>query len=557
MSSDPTGARQEFDYVVVGGGSAGCVLAARLTEDAGVTVCLLEAGPVDKSVLIHCPAGLAVLAKNGAANWAFQTVPQAGLNGRRGYQPRGKVLGGSSSVNAMIYLRGQPRDYDDWAAEGNAGWGWNDVLPYFKRAEHNERGADAYHGTGGPLNVKDLTTPHRFGGVFVDAAKEAGYPRNPDFNGARQEGVGAYQVTHKNGERFSVAKGYLTPNLARPNLTVVTSAHTNRVLFDGLRATGVEARVGGETRTFVARREVLLAAGALQSPQLLMLSGIGPAAHLRALGIEVRHDLPGVGGNLQDHVDVVQVLDAPKLTDLFGLSLAGMLNTIKGIFEWRRHRRGLLTTNFAEAGGFIKSRPDEERPDLQLHFVIGKLVDHGRKTVFGHGYSCHVCLLRPKSRGNVRLASADPKAAPLIDPNFLAEPDDMQRLVRGFKAMRHILEQPALAAFGARELTKSAGARSDAEIEAFIRGHADTIYHPVGTCRMGSGPLDVVDAELRVRGVQGLRVVDASIMPAIVSGNTNAPTVMIAEKAADMIKAAAATAPAASTLNLQESAVTA
>jgi len=557
MSSDPTGARQEFDYVVVGGGSAGCVLAARLTEDAGVTVCLLEAGPVDKSVLIHCPAGLAVLAKNGAANWAFQTVPQAGLNGRRGYQPRGKVLGGSSSVNAMIYLRGQPRDYDDWAAEGNAGWGWNDVLPYFKRAEHNERGADAYHGTGGPLNVKDLTTPHRFGGVFVDAAKEAGYPRNPDFNGARQEGVGAYQVTHKNGERFSVAKGYLTPNLARPNLTVVTSAHTNRVLFDGLRATGVEARVGGETRTFVARREVLLAAGALQSPQLLMLSGIGPAAHLRALGIEVRHDLPGVGGNLQDHVDVVQVLDAPKLTDLFGLSLAGMLNTIKGIFEWRRHRRGLLTTNFAEAGGFIKSRPDEERPDLQLHFVIGKLVDHGRKTVFGHGYSCHVCLLRPKSRGNVRLASADPKAAPLIDPNFLAEADDMQRLVRGFKAMRHILEQPALAAFGARELAKSAGARSDAEIEAFIRGHADTIYHPVGTCRMGSGPLDVVDAELRVRGVQGLRVVDASIMPAIVSGNTNAPTVMIAEKAADMIKAAAATAPAASTLNLQESAVTA
>ena len=554
--SDTGGGKREFDYVIVGGGSAGCVLASRLSEDPEVTVCLLEAGPVDKSVLIHCPAGLAVLAKNGAANWAFQTVPQPGLNGRRGYQPRGKVLGGSSSVNAMIYLRGQPRDYDDWAAEGNPGWSWAEVLPYFKRAEHNERGADAWHGSGGPLNVKDLTTPNRFGGVFVEAGRQAGYPYNPDFNGASQEGVGVYQVTHKNGERHSVAKGYLTPHLGRPNLTVVTSAHTSRIVFDGRRASGVEVRVGSETRVFLARREVLLSAGALQSPQLLMLSGIGPAEHLRALGIELRHDLPGVGANLHDHVDVVQVLDAPHLKDLFGLSLAGMVSTIKGIFEWRRHRRGMLTTNFAEAGGFIRSRPEEERPDLQLHFVIGKLVDHGRKTVFGHGYSCHVCLLRPKSRGSLRLASADPNAAPLIDPNFLADPDDLQRLVRGFKAMRHILEQPALATHGARELASSAGARNDAEIEAFIRGHADTIYHPVGSCRMGPGTMDVVDAELRVRGVQGLRVVDASIMPAVISGNTNAPTVMIAEKAADMIKAAARASAASSTLT-QESAVTA
>ena len=528
--------KREFDYVIVGGGSAGCVLASRLSEDPEVTVCLLEAGPADKSVLIHCPAGLAVLAKNGAANWAFQTVPQPGLNGRRGYQPRGKVLGGSSSVNAMIYLRGQPRDYDDWAAQGNAGWSWAEVLPYFKRAEHNERGADAWHGTGGPLNVKDLTTPNRFGGVFVEAGRQAGLAHNPDFNGASQEGVGVYQVTHKNGERHSVAKGYLTPNLGRPNLTVVTSAHTHRVVFDGRRASGVEVRVGNETKVFLARREVLLSAGALQSPQLLMLSGIGPAEHLRGLGIEVCHDLPGVGANLHDHVDVVQVLDAPHLKDLFGLSFAGMVSTIKGIFEWRRHRRGMLTTNFAEAGGFIRSRPEEERPDLQLHFVIGKLVDHGRKTVLGHGYSCHVCLLRPKSRGSVRLASADPRSAPLIDPNFLAERDDLERLVRGFKAMRRILEQPALATHGARELAASAGAKSDAEIEAFIRGHADTIYHPVGTCRMGNGPMDVVDAELRVRGVQGLRVVDASIMPAIISGNTNAPTVMIAERASDLIR---------------------
>jgi choline dehydrogenase-like flavoprotein len=346
-------------------------------------------------------------------------------------------------------------------------------------------------------------------------------------------------VTHKNGERFSAAKGYLTPNLGRPNLTVLTGAHTTRIVVEGGRVVGVEARVDGAPRRLRARREVLLAAGALQSPQILMLSGIGPAAHLRERGIAVACDLPGVGRNLHDHIDVVQVFDAPRLTDLFGLSFTGVVNVIKGIFEWRQQRSGMLTTNFGEAGGFIRSRPEEERPDLQFHFVIGKLVDHGRKTVFGHGYSCHVCLLRPKSLGSVTLASSDPLAAPAIDPNFLAERDDVERLVRGFKIMRRILAQPALAKHGARELAASAGAQSDAEIEAFIRSHADTIYHPVGTCRMGSGPLDVVDAELRVRGVQGLRVVDASIMPQVVSGNTNAPTIMIAEKAADLIKAAA------------------
>lgn len=530
---------QTVDYVIVGGGSAGCVLAARLSEDPDVQVALLEAGPPDTSVLIHCPAGLALLARNGQANWGFHTVPQPGLNGRRGYQPRGKVLGGSSSVNAMIYARGHRSDYDRWAAEGNPGWRWDEVLPYFRKAEHNERGADAFHGGDGPLNVMDLRSPHRFGPVFVEAAKQAGYPENRDFNGPEQEGVGLYQVTHRNGERFSAAKAYLAPNRQRPNLHVITGAHASRVLLEGRRAVGVAYRQGGADHALRARREVLLSAGALLSPQLLMLSGIGPAAHLRAHGIPVALDLPGVGQNLHDHVDVVQVVDAPHLTDLFGLSFRGLVNGVKGIVEWRRQRSGLLTTNFAEAGGFIRSAPDETFPDLQLHFVIGKLVDHGRKTVFGHGYSCHVCLLRPKSRGTLTLDSADPFAPPRIDPNFLSDADDLRRLVRGFKAMRHILEQPALAGFRGRELATSAGARDDAAIEAFIRNHADTIYHPVGTCRMGSGPRDVVDAQLRVHGIAALRVVDASIMPSIVGGNTNAPVIMIGEKAADLIQQAA------------------
>lgn len=529
---------RNVEYVIVGGGSAGCVLAARLSEDPQVQVALLEAGPPDTSVLIHCPAGLALLAKNGQANWGFETVPQAGLNGRRGYQPRGKVLGGSSSVNAMIYARGHRSDYDAWAAQGNAGWSFDEVLPYFRKAERNERGADAFHGGEGPLNVMDLRSPHRFGPVFVEAARQAGYPVNDDFNGPQQEGVGLYQVTHRNGERFSAAKAYLAPNRSRANLHVITDAHATRILLEGRRAVGVAYRHGGAQHEIRAAREVLLSAGALLSPQLLMLSGIGPADHLQQHGIPVVHDLPGVGRHLHDHIDVVQVVDAPHLTDLFGLSPRGIVNALKGILEWRRQRSGLLTTNFAEAGGFIRSAPGELLPDLQLHFVIGKLVDHGRKTVFGHGYSCHVCLLRPRSRGSLTLASADPLAAPRIDPNFLADPDDLQRLVRGFKAMRRILEQPALAGHRGRELASSAGARDDAQIEAFIRAHADTIYHPVGTCRMGGGALDVVDAQLRVHGIASLRVVDASIMPGIVGGNTNAPVIMIGEKAADLVRSA-------------------
>jgi choline dehydrogenase-like flavoprotein len=538
-----------YDYIIVGGGSAGSVLAGRLSEDPNLRVALLEAGGRDTSVLIHCPAGLAVMAKFELNGWGYNTVPQPGLNGRRGYQPRGKVLGGSSSINAMVYARGHAQDYDDWAARGNPGWSYADVLPYFKRAEHNERGADDFHAVGGPLNVMDLRSPNPILSAFVEAGVQAGERHNTDFNAAEQEGVGAFQVTHKNGERYSAAKAYLTPHLDRPNLTVITRALTTRVVtetVDGqVRAVGVEYRTdagrgGLQTLRLNAGGEVLLSAGAFGSPQLLMLSGIGPAEHLREQGIGVVHHLPGVGENLHDHPDVVLVVNAPQLTGLFGVSWQGTLNTLRAVFEWRSTRSGMLTSNFAEAGGFIKSAPTEAIPDLQLHFVVGKLVDHGRKTVLGHGYSCHVCLLRPRSRGTLRLASPDPQVAPLIDPAFLRDPDDMARMVRGFKRVREILRQPALAGHGGTESASSSEAQSDAQIEQFIRRHADTIYHPVGTCRMGPAedPMAVVDAELRVRGVLGLRVVDASVMPQVVGGNTNAPVIMMAEKAVDMIRRA-------------------
>lgn len=525
----------EFDFIVVGGGSAGCVLAARLTEDPAVRVVLLEAGQRDSSPLIHCPAGIVASANLHCFSQPLETVPQAGLFGRKGHQPRGRTLGGSSSINAMVYIRGQHVDYDQWAAMGNPGWAWDDVLPYFRKAEHNERLKDEWHGQNGPLNVADLQSPNVFTQRFVDAGVQAGFKFTSDFNGDAQEGVGMYQVTQKNGERCSAAKAYLTPHLKRPNLSIMTDTTAQRIVLQNGVARQVEILQGGQPKTLTARREIIVSSGTFQSPALLMRSGIGPGAHLQAMGITTQRDLPGVGENLHDHPDVVLVAEAPY-KELFGISPAGAWTVLKGLWQWRQNRKGFLTTNCAEGGGFIKTSPDLAQPNIQLHFVVGKLIDHGRKQAWGHGFSLHVCILQPKSRGTVRLASTDANIPPLIDPQYLSHPDDMAEMIAGVRQARTILAAPALAQYG-REWSKSSGLQTDAQLAHWIRQHADTIYHPVGTCRMGQDAMAVVDAQLRVHGVPGLRVVDASVIPRIVSGNTNAPTIMLAEKAADMIRA--------------------
>jgi len=523
------------DYVIIGGGSAGCVMASRLSEDVGTQVTLLEAGGSGNGWVVNTPAAGVLMLPTRLNNWAFDTVPQKGLNGRIGYQPRGKALGGSSAINAMIYTRGHRLDYDHWAALGNPGWAFDDVLPYFKRSEHNEQFGGPWHGQDGPLDVAALRSDNPFQQIYLEAARQAGFRINDDFNGADQEGAGLYQVTQRNGERCSAARAYLQPHIGRRgNLRVETHAQVERIVFDGRRAIGVVFRQGNVERTVLARREVILCAGALKSPQLLMVSGVGEAGQLQRHGIDVVHHLPGVGANLQDHPDFIFNFKSGSL-DLLGVSVGGGWRLLVALRQYLGRRRGLLTTNFAEGGAFLKTSDTLAAPDVQLHFVIGIVDNHARKQHLGHGFSCHVCLLRPKSRGSVTLASARSTDAPLIDPAFFQHDDDIEVLVKGFKLTRRLLAAPALARWQTRDMV-TADVHTDDDIRHVLRAQCDTAYHPVGTCRMGPGEDAVVDASLRVHGIGGLRVVDASIMPTLIGGNTNAPTLMIAEKAADLIR---------------------
>ena len=540
---------RDFDYIIVGAGSAGCVLANRLSAAADIRVLLLEAGPADRHPLIHIPVGLARIIQNLKYNWGYETEPQANLAGRRIPWPRGKTLGGSSSINGMVYIRGHARDYDIWRQHGVAGWSYADVLPYFKRSEGNERGADPWHGADGPLNVTEAGHDHPLFDAFVAAGAEAGYPVNPDFNGASQEGFGRFQFTIRNARRWSAASAYLKPVLDRSNLTVETGALTQRVKFEGARATGVTYRQGGRERTARATREVILAGGAINSPQLLMLSGIGDADHLKSHGIETVAHIPDVGRNLQDHLTIhtVNASTIRTLTD-------DLTRLERGAFAVARamlFRSGPAAAFPLEGGAFLRTSPELEMPDIQFHFSAGNLMSLIRRPLSTpsadqtrpDGFMCHACQLRPESRGEITLRSADPAAAPVIEPRYLSTEHDRVTLRNGFKAMRDVLSQPAIAQYSRGEVWPGPDVKTDAEIDDFIARAAGTVYHPVGTCRMGGDDGAVVDEALRVRGVSSLRVVDASIMPTLVGGNTNAPTIMIAEKASDMILGAPALAP--------------
>jgi choline dehydrogenase len=523
-----------YDYIIIGAGSAGCVLANRLSEDPSIKVLLLEAGPRDWHPFIHMPAGLAKLVGQKGVNWNYDTAPEPQLNHRMLWWPRGKVLGGSSSINAMCYIRGVPEDYDDWAAQGATGWDWTSVLPYFRRSERNSRGGDALHGGEGPLSVSDLRYTNPLSHAFIAAGRQAGFPVNPDFNGAQQEGVGLYQVTQRDGARCSAAVAYLAPARRRANLSVHTGALARRIVTERGRAVAVAYSRDGKQILARAEREVLLSGGAINSPQLLMLSGIGPAAELRELGIDATVDAPGVGQNLQDHLDICTLQHCTQRVSYDRVGDAAI-----AFNYYLRGHRGPGTSNIAEAGGFVRSRyaPDT-RADIQFHFVPAMLDDHGRRRLKGDGYTLHACFLRPRSRGRIRLVSADPAAKARIEANYLSDAEgfDLKMMIECAKLSRSVFAQQAFDAYRGAPIFPERSDLSDAELVEFIRAKAETVYHPIGTCRMGSDDAAVVDTQLRVRGVDGLRVIDASVMPTLIGGNTNAPVIMIAERASDLIR---------------------
>ena len=525
---------REFDYVIVGAGSAGCVLANRLSADGKHSVLLLEAGPKDTNIWIHVPLGYGKLFKEKSVNWMYQTEPEPELGGRQVFQPRGKVLGGSSSINGLLYVRGQHEDYDRWRQRGNAGWGYDDVLPYFKKAENQQRGGDKYHGVGGPLPVSDLGHPDPLSAAFIDAAAETGLPVNPDFNGATQEGAGFFQTTTQRGRRASTAYSYLRPAKSRGNLHVETSALAQRILFEGRRARAVEYRQGGVLRTARARKEILVSGGAYNSPQLLQLSGVGPAELLKQHGIDVVLDAPGVGNDLQDHLQVRLVMRCAQRITLNDIINHPVRRILAGA-RYAAFRKGPLTIAAGTSGAFFKTNPRLASPDVQIHFLPFSTDKMGEKLHAFSGFSASVCQLRPESRGSLRIKSADPAVPPAIRINYLATETDRTAFVEGIKILRRILAAPALKPFVVGEVEPGPKITSDEEILNFCRQRGSTVYHPTSTCRMGNDPLAVVDQRLRVRGIEGLRVVDASVMPDLMSGNTNAPTIMIAEKASDMI----------------------
>jgi choline dehydrogenase len=524
----------EFDYVVVGAGSAGCVLANRLSADGRHSVLLLEAGPKDNNLWIHVPLGYGRLFKEKTVNWMYQTEPEPGLDGRTIFQPRGKVLGGSSSINGLLYVRGQHEDYDRWRQHGNSGWGFDDVLPYFKKAENQERGADDFHGAGGPLPVSDLVHADPLSAAFIAAAAETGIPVNPDFNGASQEGTGFFQTTTRRGRRASTAVAYLRPARGRKNLQVETSALAQRILFDGRRADTIEFRQAGVLRTARARKEILVSSGAYNSPQLLQLSGVGPAELLRQHGIDVVLDAPGVGHDLQDHMQVRVVMRCAQSITLNDVVNSPVRRILAGA-RYAAFRKGPLTIAAGTSGAFFKTSPRLATPDIQIHFLPFSTDKMGERLHSFSGFSASVCQLRPESRGSLRIRSADPTAAPEIRINYLSTEVDRTANVEGLKVLRRILQAPALRPYVVEEVDPGAKVSTDEELLNYCRARGSTIYHPTSTCRMGSDPLAVVDQSLRVRGLEGLRVVDGSIMPDLVSGNTNAAIIMIAEKASDMI----------------------